>query len=301
MDMKHFISAISEHHSSEPDTLDFYSSLLLEMSRKNLLDTDFISQMSERDKTLQRLSELLILKYCTQSIDTEIFSENEGPDIIFKYDNRNINIEIVTPIFTKQEKAYVRQYTYSKISDPTPPTYKEICKPTIESMHERITGPFTGKCKKFKRYLETNKISDTDTNIVCINVGFIKNIDSIDFQYLKNLFQKQAVIHMSIDKEHNTKLSILDVDFHVKKDKGVVFPTSYFDNAAYPHIDGAWIINCNDRTISTLKTTCAPYTNIMYQATHSKIKKSMLSSLRINSPEPDGYIDEIREHKRLPK
>ncbi len=50
------------------------------------------------------------------------------------------------------------------------------------------------KLIKYKKYFAANKVNDDDVNIICINVGFIENIDCVDFSNLKNLFYKQEII-----------------------------------------------------------------------------------------------------------
>ncbi|WP_423205107.1 hypothetical protein PGC34_07450 [Pseudomonas kribbensis] len=300
LDLQRFIAAIKKFHSSEPKTLDFYSSLLIEMNKKKLLDENFISQMSNHDKTIQRLSELLIFKYSTQLIDTEIHSKKFGPDLTFEFNDRTVNIEIVTPLIVTQEKVSLRQYSFSLNDGPKAPTPTEAFKPKTESLHERISSTLTSKCKVYDRYLQKKKVSTNDVNIICINVGFIHGDDLIDFQYMRHIFEKQAGIHINIDEENNASFSVLDLDFYVTKDTGVKFTTSYFDNMKHPHIDGVWIISCNENSLDTIKNTYDLYKNVMYKNANSKIDNAMLSRLCINTPQPDLFADHIRKHRSLP-
>lgn len=300
LDFERFIAAIKKFHTSEPGSLELYSSLLTEMDKRKLLDENFISQMSDHDKTIQRLSELLILKYCTNSINTDIHSEEEGPDIIFKFGDSTINIEIVTPLIVTQEKVSLRQYGFSLDSGPTAPTSTEAFKPRTESLHERITSTLTSKCKAYSRYLHKNTISPSDVNIICINIGFIPDEDLIDFHNIRYLFERQPGIHIDIDEERNASFSVLDLDLHVTKSTGVKFITSYFDNMEHQHIDGAWIISCNEKNLDTIRNSYNPHKNIMYKNAKSKIHETMLSHLKINTPEPDHFSDHIKKHGSLP-
>lgn len=300
LDLKRFTAAIKKFYTSDSDSLELYSSLLIEMDKRKLLDGNFISQMSDHDKTTQRLSELLILKYCTHSIHTEFYSRKAGPDIVFKFGDRTVNIEIVTPLIVSQEKTSLRQYGYSLNGGPTAPISIEASKPKTESLHERITSTLTSKCRVYDGYLQNKKISASDVNIICINIGFIQDDDLIDFQNIRYLFEKQAGIHIDIDEEKNISLSVLDLDLYVKKDTGVEFITSYFDNMKHPQIDGVWIISCNEKSLDTLKNTYAPYKNMMYKNANSKIDNTMLTSLRINTPQPDYFAEHIRNHGSLP-
>jgi len=301
LDFERFTAAIKQFHTSESDSLEFYSSLLTEMDKRKLLDENFISQMSDHDKTIQRLSELLILKYCTRSIDTEIYSEKAGPDIIFKFAERTVNIEIVTPLIVTQEKTFLRQYGFSLDGGPTAPTSIEAFKPKTESLHERITSTLTSKCKVYDRYLQEKKVSPSDVNIICINIGFIQDEDLIDFQHIRYLFEKQAGIHVDIDEDKNASFSVLDLDLHVRKSTGVEFITSYFDNMQHPHIDGVWIISCNEKSLNTIRNTYDLFKNVMYKNVNSKIDDTMLTKLRINTPQLDYFADHIRKHGTLPR
>ncbi|HHR5248364.1 TPA: hypothetical protein ACS6CI_005034, partial [Escherichia coli] len=55
-----FIDAVKKYYSDDKNTLDFYSELFREMEQKDLLDSNFISQMNNNENSRQRLSELLM-------------------------------------------------------------------------------------------------------------------------------------------------------------------------------------------------------------------------------------------------
>ncbi|WP_122283609.1 hypothetical protein [Pseudomonas syringae group genomosp. 3] len=300
LNFKHFNAAIKKFHTSESSSLELYFSLLLEMDNRKLLDENFISQMSDHDKTIQRLSELLILKYCINSTHNKIYSKKDGPDIAFKFGDRTVNIELVIPLIVSQEKISLRQYCYSLNGGPTAPISIEASKPKTESLYERITSTLTSKCRVYDEYLHKKKISTSDVNIICINIGFIQENDLIDFENIRYLFEKQVGIHINIDEEKNLSPSALDLDFYVKKDTGVEFTTSYFDNMKHPQIDGVWIISCNENSLNTIKNTYDPYRNMMYKNVNSKIDNTMLTSLRINTPQPDSFAEHIRKQGSLP-
>ncbi|MEG8189115.1 hypothetical protein LVJ92_23160 [Escherichia marmotae] len=68
-----FIDAVKKYYSDDKNTLDFYSGLFREMEQKDLLDSNFISQMNNNENSRQRLSELLMFKYClTSSVGGDI-------------------------------------------------------------------------------------------------------------------------------------------------------------------------------------------------------------------------------------
>ncbi|MFP1784468.1 hypothetical protein [Lonsdalea quercina] len=191
-----FTDALKKYYSSEEKVINFYLKLFHEMKEKKLLDSNFISQMSDHDKTLHRLSELLIFKYCLTAPENEISSNNIGPDIIIKLDNIKINIEIVTPVKVSQKRASMRVFNYSPYPSSEPSDYsvpQDI--PDVISLHPRITNALTKKSDRYKEYLTKNIVSSNDVNIVCINIGFIENNNLIDFEQLKNLFHKQEVIY----------------------------------------------------------------------------------------------------------
>ena len=73
-----FTDAVKEYYSTEGGVVSFYLSLYREMLPKKVLDTNFVSQMSDGDKTCQRLSELLILKHCVESGFTILKSKKKN-------------------------------------------------------------------------------------------------------------------------------------------------------------------------------------------------------------------------------
>lgn len=95
-----FIDAVEKYYSRDKNTLDFYSNLFCRMKQKNILDSNFISQINGNENSRQRLSELLMFKYCWTSPVGPILSEDSGADIKFKFNNRKVNIEVVTPFIT---------------------------------------------------------------------------------------------------------------------------------------------------------------------------------------------------------
>lgn len=135
-----FIDAVEKYYSRDNNTLDFYSDLFREMKQKNLLDSNFISQINGNENSRQRLSELLMFKYCLTSPVGPISSEDSGPDIKFKFNDRKVNIEVVTPFITTQMESLwgvfdfsltgIREYardqnipTINRGSTPEPPKF----------------------------------------------------------------------------------------------------------------------------------------------------------------------------------
>lgn len=47
-----FIDAVKKYYSDDKNTLDFYSELFCEMEQKDLLDSNFISQMNNNGNRL---------------------------------------------------------------------------------------------------------------------------------------------------------------------------------------------------------------------------------------------------------
>ena len=87
------------------------------MKQKNLLDSNFISQINGNENSRQRLSELLMFKYCLTSLVGPISSEDSGPDIKFKFNDRKVNIEVVTPFITTQMESLWGVFDFSLTSD----------------------------------------------------------------------------------------------------------------------------------------------------------------------------------------
>lgn len=108
-----FIDAVEKYYSRDKNTLDFYSDLFREMKQKNLLDSNFISQINGNENSRQRLSELLMFKYCLTSLVGPISSEDSGPDIKFKFNDRKVNIEVVTPFITTQMESLCGVFDFS--------------------------------------------------------------------------------------------------------------------------------------------------------------------------------------------
>ncbi|EFG2996995.1 TPA: hypothetical protein OZ286_004315 [Escherichia coli] len=282
-----FIDAVKKYYSDDKNTLDFYSELFREMEQKDLLDSNFISQMNNNENSRQRLSELLMFKYCLTSSVGAISSEDSGPDIKFNFNDRKVNIEVVTPFITKQEEASWSVFEFSLTESKGYKRSQNIS--SIDTLHPRITGSLKEKLIKYKKYFAANKVNDDDINIICINVGFIENIDCVDFPNLKNLFYKQEIIRPERNSEGGISLSIEKHDFIVKKDNGEAFRTSYIDNEEEClHIDGVWLINCNERSFKEIKKfkydDFKIYENVIYQKSNSKIPDELLTSLSINKP-----------------
>lgn len=300
-----FTDAVKKYYTSNEKVIDFYLELLYEAKNNNLLDGNFISQMSDHDKTLHRLSELLMFKYCLASSITEISSENIGPDIIIQLDDIKINIEIITPIKVSQKRSSMRVFNCTPYPSSEPSNYsvpQDI--PDMNSLHPRITNALTKKSDKYREYLTDGIVSSDDVNIVCINIGFIENVDLVDFPYLKNLFYKQEVICIDIDNDSNVSHSIEDNDFNVIKENNTIYKTSYLDNEIYPHIDAVWLICCNDKNLDYLKklkyNEFEMYKNIIYRNNETKVPESLLSALCINKPPRNSFNDYIRENGKLP-
>ncbi|MER0045466.1 hypothetical protein ABRP56_03400 [Pectobacterium odoriferum] len=309
LDISHFHDAIKRHYTTDENSINFYSEIFNETKNENLLDSNFITQMSSLDKTLQRLSELLILKYCKDSLSSigvKINSKDEGPDISFNFSEKKINIEIITPIQVDQKKSSLALFSNESPSNPVAERRGSVEQyiPEMESLHARITGSLKEKSEKYEKYLSKETINPDDFNIVCINLGFIKNNEFIDYNYLKNLFKKQEVIMINIDENKNITHSIEDRDFHVHKKNLTNFRSSYFDNKEYLHIDGVWIISCNEKNFKFIKNIYfdkfEKCKNILYANGNEIIHKDLTSILSINEPEKDYFTNYIRKNGKLP-
>ncbi|EEW0167104.1 hypothetical protein EGC14_004780, partial [Escherichia coli] len=145
-----FIDAVKKYYSDDKNTLDFYSGLFREMEQKDLLDSNFISQMNNNENSRQRLSELLMFKYCLTSSVGAISSEDSGPDIKFNFNDRKVNIEVVTPFITKQEEVSWGVFEFSLTESKCYERSQNI--PTIDTLHPRITGSLKEKLIKYKKY-----------------------------------------------------------------------------------------------------------------------------------------------------
>ncbi|PIB42175.1 hypothetical protein AOA59_22760 [Pseudomonas sp. 2822-15] len=300
----HFARAVEAYYTCDQNIIEFYSNLYNEMHENKLLDENFISQMSDADKTMQRLSELVVLKYCTQRIKG-ISSEKKGPDITFSFESKRINIEVITPIQVVQKKTQYAQYFFPhRPEDPAPGSSVDAYTPEMDSLHARITSALKEKAGKYEAYLNNETTQSDDINIICINVGFIQGNELIDYAYLKNLFTRQATIYIDIDEQKKISPKIVDIDFQVTKENSTILTTSYFDNSAYAHIDGAWIISCNEKNFDSLAQVSHPANmdrNVMHQNMNSRIPSSLLSALHINSPQQEeSFVQHIRAHGQLP-
>ncbi|EPF7260265.1 hypothetical protein ACY0IS_005098 [Escherichia coli] len=112
-EMSKFIDAVEKYYSHDKNTLDFYSNLFCRMKQKNILDSNFISQINGNENSRQRLSELLMFKYCWTSPVGPISSEDSGPDIKFKFNDGKVNIEVVTPFITTQMESLWGVFDFS--------------------------------------------------------------------------------------------------------------------------------------------------------------------------------------------
>ncbi|MGR6499244.1 hypothetical protein IYR97_20020 [Pseudomonas fulva] len=298
-----FTRTVIKHYTSTEGTISFYESLYSKMHKKRLLDSNFVSQMSDPEKTMHRLSELVVLEHCTHCI-SDIESKNKGPDLTFNFESKKVNIEIITPVQVVLRKSSVQQYIY-----PPPKGHSanrgsiEVNIPEMSSLHERITGALKAKAEKYQTYLENGTVNKGDTNIVCINVGFIEGSEYIDYSYLKNLFKKQATIHLDISDENAVTAQIIDQDFHVSKKNNTIFKTSYFDNSEFEHVDGVWLLSCNENNLTGISKKIQPNSsdsNVIYHNYKSKISPSLLSTLKINSPQQEeNFIKQIRIDNKL--
>lgn len=295
-----FIDAIEKYYTADKSVALFYSKLLCEMVQKNLVDTNFVSQMNDLENTRQRLSELLVVKHCVDSGLALFENKKKAPDIIFEFGGRNVNIELVTPV-----KVAMGKLSFSQV-DCTPFNYGELKRgstktlaPDIDSLHARITSCLRDKADKFGRYISDGAVSLNDVNIVCINLGFIEGNEFIDYPYLRNIFHRQAAIHVDVDAEMNVSYEVLDFDFCVTKNEKVVLTTSYFDNEDYAHIDGVWLVGCNEGTKDYIKNPIYShdcYQSVLYRREGSKVSQSLLSVLNINSPVEESFVEGVRKY-----
>ncbi|WP_122679376.1 hypothetical protein [Pseudomonas viridiflava] len=299
-----FTHAVRDHYTSDERIIDFYSKLYGKMLEKKLLDSNFVSQMSDHEKTMHRLSELVILEYCICCVK-DIVSKNEGPDLAFELEGRRVNVEIITPIKVALTESKIAQYVF-----PTPKGQSfsrgslDVSVPVISSVHERITGALKAKAEKYQEYLAKKTVSDGDANIVCINLGFMEGGEYIDYSYLKNIFSRQAAIHLEVGQEGEVSAQVMDHDFLVTKKNKTILKTSYFDNSEFGHIDGVWLLCCNEKNLSTIKDLHPnnSASNVIYQSRESIIPPALLTVLRINSPQQEeDFISQIRIKKRLPE
>lgn len=300
-----FTQAVIKHYTSIESTINFYERIYSKMHKNKLLDSNFISQMSDPEKTMHRLSELVVLEHCLHCV-SDIESKNKGPDLTFHFESKKVNIEIITPVQVVIRKSNIPQYIF-----PPPKGQSanqgsiEVNIPEMSSLHGRITGALKEKAEKYQTYLANGTVNNGDTNIVCINVGFIEGSEYIDYTYLKNLFKKQATIHLEISSDNAVTAQIIDQDFHVTKENKTVFKTSYFDNSEFDHVDGVWLISCNENTLSAISKKMHPNisdSNVIYHNYKSKISPSLLSTLKINSPQQEeNFIAHIRINNELPE
>lgn len=299
-----FIDAIRTHYTESESVILFYLDLIRDADEKGLLDSNFISQMDSYDKTLQRLSELVMFKYCSVPKVGNISSQDKGPDITFKIEELKVNIEVITPLIVTQLKSSMTEFVFTLGPSPNKKQSVEQFIPEMSSLHARITSSLKAKSEAYEGYISTGTVNKNDINIVCINLGFIENNEFIDYPYLKNLFKKQERIVIDIDEQKNVSHQVDDYTFPVTKESGVTFQTSYFDNEQHPHVDGVWIISCNEKNINNIKKrkyeSFEMCKNMLYLNGNTKSLEAIISALKINKPEVDAFTDYIRNHGKLP-
>lgn len=305
--MNTFEDRIKKFHSNDESEIEFYTYLFNKLSKKKLIDSQFSSYISDRDSCAQRLSELLLTEYCLSSIGDLNPSKNFGPDITFNYQNKTINIEIVTPVKVKQREA--RERVYSTISFDNPisrdtNTTRLVSVPDEESLYPRITSVCKDKCEKFNKYIP-QVVKNDDINIICINLGFIENHTCIDFCYLKNLFINQEIIQIDIDENNQASHDVIERNFPVIKNENITFPSSYLDNNKISHfIDGIWIIAANKDSFPKIKSKQfydgEKAKNMIYTRNQTLLFENLISTLSINPYESDYFINYIRKNKALP-
>lgn len=297
---------IRKFYSKNELKIEFYTSIFNKLNEKKLLDTNFLSYISDKDSCAQRLSELLVTEYCFSSVDLNP-SKNFGPDITFNYQNKTINIELVTPVKVEQEEKIERVYSPvsfdNSISRYTGNT-RPVLVPDKESLHPRITSVCKDKCEIFNNYIPQIVKTD-DINIICINLGFIENYTYIDFAYLKNLFIKQEIIRIELDEDNQVSHDIVEENFLVRKSEDVIFPSSYLDNnKIFDSIDAVWVIAVNENSFHKIKSQQfydgEKAKNMVYTRNQTTLFKELISTLSINPYESDYFIDYIRKHKKLP-
>jgi hypothetical protein len=301
-DFKH---AVRDHYTSDEKIINFYSELYQKMLEKKLLDSNFVSQMSDHEKTMHRLSELVILEHCTCCV-RDIESKNKGPDLAFEFEGRRVNIEIITPVRVALITQNIPQYVFPpKEGQSSSRGSLDVSVPAMRALHERITGALKEKAEQYHKYLAKNTIGDGDANIVCINLGFIDGGEYIDYAYLKNLFTRQAAIHLEVGQDGEISAQIEDHDFLVTKNNNTILKTSYFDNSEFGHVDGVWLVSCNEKNLNAISKKAHPNnsdSNVMYHNYQSKIPPALLFTLKINSPQrEDEFVTQIRANKKLPE
>ncbi|WP_048606170.1 hypothetical protein [Providencia rettgeri] len=305
--MKELEEKINLFYSKDNDVIKHYSNLFNDLKNKNLIDSSFLSQFTNKDKSIQRLSELVITKYCLSSFGTLNPSKDDGPDITVSYKNNKVNIELVTPLKVQQKEMKVAVFSNELIGSSmlSRRTSRPQLVPDTDSLHPRITSVYTDKLDAYQKYLKNGVVSKNDINIVCINLGYIENYNYIDFNYLRNLFHRQEIIQIELDEKNNASHDVFDNTFTLKKHNNTSFETSYLDNDASSEIiDGIWIIAANEKTYQNLShekyDTHEKAKNIIYTNNNSKQMDDLVNELHVSRYQTDYFTNYIRTHKALP-
>ncbi|WP_165431655.1 hypothetical protein [Atlantibacter hermannii] len=168
---------------------------------KGLLDSNYVEQCVNRDRFVDRISELLIGYKISAFFSDGITSYDEGPDLRIEFSGKKYNIEIITPsnIIEKESKP-VQVFTFD-IKGLSSKSTSSSFFINDNNFQLKVGSAVFTKAKAFNKYLANNVIQSNDINIICVNVGFFTDIYDVNLISLKHLFYNYEVINL--DSEYN--------------------------------------------------------------------------------------------------
>lgn len=156
---------------------------------RGILDKDFIKKIASIDSLKSRLSELYMANLFSKLDVKNLSGKEDGPDLIFKFENFNINIEVVTPLLVEHTLGKFKVFKHGE--DPHTELIEIV---DSHSFKARISSVFKSKVEQYKKWSKKNKIKEDDLNIICINIGFMNSVIRGDMDDLWRVFYNEQII-----------------------------------------------------------------------------------------------------------
>ncbi|ENO7843934.1 hypothetical protein HPY15_15150 [Vibrio cholerae] len=260
-----------------------------------VLDKDFTKKIVSPDTLKARLSELFVSMMFHRKKVENLTGKDDGPDVIFDFDSKKYNVEVVTPLEVEKQKGKFRVF-----SPNDSPSCEDGEIVDANSFKLRVSSVFKSKVKQFEKWINKGIVESGDVNIICINIGFIDSLMLGDMDSLWRVFYNEQVVLISGQDEENIYCELYENPTSVnKKDKQL--KQSYFNTEEIDcgNIDGVLLVNIK-------KPTSAEERSIFFESPSAKLnvgnifKNDILNF--IVHRHPDHYLlDQIRQNGKVRK
>lgn len=260
-----------------------------------VLDKDFTKKIVSQDTLKARLSELFVSMVFHRKKVENLTGKDDGPDVIFDFDSKKYNVEVVTPLEVEKQ-----QGKFKVFSPNTPPSYKYDETVDVNSFKLRVSSVFKSKVEQFDKWINKGKVDSADVNIICINIGFIDSLMWGDMESLWRVFYNEQGVIITGQDEQYIYCELYEAPTGVnKKDKELkqsYFNTEEIDSS---NIGGVLLVNIK-------KPNSAEERGIFFENPSAKLnignifQNDILNFIVHRHPE-HYFLEQIRQHGKVKK